>query len=252
MRQAGIWMLLAVAAATPQGTDPRAARRSKAIAAMVIAIGAWAALVGAARGQCLGDFNTNGMVEINEIITSVNNALSGCGAGRPTPTSPAGGRCPLVFTQDLSGGTLGACSFEGPFNTSACPSFTTEIAWAGTGALLVFALDTNPVAAFGAEVVSATRADLVAWSADQFETIEDLSGTVRLEDDGMRLVIEPTAPPFTIDDCEFRRYVGAFTEHRTEPRRAADRVATAALLARAQQLLADRQRPPVPALRAGR
>src|SRR5271169_5182301 len=43
------------------------------------------AMAGSARAQCCGDCNGDGMVTINELITAVNNALSGCGG--PTPTT---------------------------------------------------------------------------------------------------------------------------------------------------------------------
>lgn len=46
-----------------------------------ILLALWPLRIGAQCDQCEGDFNGDGQVEINEIITSVNNSLNGC----PTP-----------------------------------------------------------------------------------------------------------------------------------------------------------------------
>jgi hypothetical protein len=214
----------------------------------MLALVGWLVLAEAAHGQCLGDFNANGAVEINEIITTVNNSLNGCGGARPTPTVPAGQRCPVVFTQNVTGGGLGLCAFMGPYNAAACPGFEIEIAWAGNGQEVVLVLDSDPVAAFAAEVVSATRVDILGWSTDGFETIEEVAGSARTEDNGARLLIEPMTPPFTIDGCEFRRYIGAFTEHRTTPRRLIDAADALTLLERARAWRGQRPARPLPDL----
>jgi hypothetical protein len=59
-------------------------KRSSAVATAVILFAAIGLCVGPARGQCNptcpGDFNQDGKVSIDELVTAVNSALDGCEA----------------------------------------------------------------------------------------------------------------------------------------------------------------------------
>ncbi len=199
--------------------------------------------VTAVDAQCLGDFNNDGKVLVNELVISVNNALNDCGGVQPQ------NRCPFAFTADVSGGTQGLCLFDGPFNTVACADNVLASGWVGDGANLVIALDTNPVAAFAANVTGPNSADLLFWSVDQFDTATPVSGSVTMEDSGTRLVIAPAAPPFMIDNCSFRRYVGTFSEVATRggtKKTAASGADMNHLLVRAQAWAANAVAPALP------
>src|SRR5262245_43327931 len=90
-----------------------------------------AVLLGAsnADAQCLGDFNNNGMVEINELIVSVNNSLNGC-AGSPTPTPV--GECPIDLSDDNTQTGTTDCFYIGRWNQS-CGDADQEARWISDG-----------------------------------------------------------------------------------------------------------------------
>ena len=75
---------------------------------------------------------------------------------------------------------------------------------------MVAAITTDPVAFFRGAVTSATTATLTDWATQQdFSDAQALSGSLELTVDG-RLLISPTEPPFSIDECNFDMYSGAF------------------------------------------
>lgn len=158
-----------------------------------------------AKAQCLGDFNSSGAVEINELVTAVNNALSGCG-GDPTPT-PSGNACPYRFT-DRRNGMGPFCAYLGPFNTECGIDLTCS--WATNGDLLVALCNTQPFAAFGAMVTGAGAAALTDFSLDSFQTSDPVGGTISVDSSG-RLAISPTFPPLTVGGCNFVAYLGEYT-----------------------------------------
>ncbi len=178
-------------------------------------------MAGSAAAQCCGDCSGDGQVTINELITAVNNALDGCGGAtpttgrsstptrRPTATPTPGDRCPFQFTDDSRGG---GCAFRGGYNRG-CGSELGSLLTTNGGTLIV-ALDTmlqtSPVVLFGAQVASATSANLIGWSTDNFQTTHPTAGTIQLMDNGSELVIFPNDPPFMILGCNFVQYVGAY------------------------------------------
>ncbi len=101
---------------------------------LLIIVALCAATSTAARGQeCRADFNSNGSVEISELITALNEALNGCGSvatptrRQPTPTrtaTPVPDACPFRFNQAVSevfcyyeGTAESACAFFGTFGS---------------------------------------------------------------------------------------------------------------------------------------
>jgi len=79
----------------------------------VLVLGIWLAISSAARATdapCAGDLNGDAEVTIDEIITAVNNALSGCPNVAPTPTpSP----CTGTYTCTCSSAFCGSCGVGG-------------------------------------------------------------------------------------------------------------------------------------------
>ncbi len=78
------------------------------------------------------------------------------------------------------------------------------------GQNVVAAVTTDPVAFFRGTVTSGTTATLTAWATQQdFSDAQPLSGSLGLNGAG-QLLISPTAPPFSINGCNFDMYSGAF------------------------------------------
>jgi hypothetical protein len=75
---------------------------------------------------------------------------------------------------------------------------------------VVAAITSEPVAFFRAAVTSPTNATLTDWSTQlDFSDAQPLSGSIELGGDG-HLLISPTEPPFSIENCNFDMYNGAF------------------------------------------
>jgi len=167
-----------------------------------------------AGAQCLGDFNTNGSVEINEIIVSVNNLLNGCeGGGTPTPTPPDG-ECPIDFSDDNTSVGTPDCYYTGRWNQS-CGMDDLETRWVSDGEFVVVELIGFPGEGlfYGASVKSPTSGDLIGWftKLDASDLIS-APGALTLGASGSSLVVAPTGVPFQIDSCDFARYEGALTD----------------------------------------
>jgi hypothetical protein len=82
--------------------------------------------------------------------------------------------------------------------------------WLTDGQNVIAAITSDPVAFFRGTVSSATTATLTDWATQQdFADAQALSGSMTLSGDG-RLLIAPTDPPFSIDDCNFDLYDGTF------------------------------------------
>jgi hypothetical protein len=213
----------------------------------------WALPAGA---QCLGDFNSDGSVAINEIITAVNNALNDCGRVAPTPTVPVGGaRCPRTFLEDVTTGPTLICSFTGGFNTTTqCAGQKEKIAWAGDGEAVLFLLyETDPPVVVGGTVSSAREVELLGWSTDFFQNDgTEMSGKATQKPNGVGLVIAPSTPPFAINGCPFKRYDAPFDRLITEPvrRAVAPPVLDRAALTRFVGWMRDREAGPLPELRS--
>ena len=181
-------------------------------------------LAGTAAGQCCGDCGGDGQVTINDLIVAVNNALIGCD-GAPTPTVTRTGtptrrptatptpppRCPFDF--ETSGG--GSCGYRGRYNRGCGTALNSALLTNGTTAVVVIdTMLTFPRAIyFGAEVVSDTRAELFAWSTDNFQTSRVTAGDIELTGDGTGLVVFPNFPPFMIQSCDFVQYDADYTGH---------------------------------------
>lgn len=159
------------------------------------------------------DANGDGRVSVNELIAAVNSLLEGCG----------GGACPVDFTSDFDprGGMPRFCAFRGGFN-AACPDNQVEATFFAAvedgQRLVVAVVFTDPPVLFGGFVDTPTRGtlDIVAL-ADDPSISDPIGGRIQLTDNGRMLVIEPSPVPFSVDDCDFRRYAGRFTGIRDRP-----------------------------------
>lgn len=104
-------------------------------------------MAGAAGGQqCRADFDSSGAVEINELITAVNEALAGCnGNGNATPTrrvntptrtpteAPAA-TCPYRFNQAVDSDRF--CSYTGQLRSN-CSPFSVDTGWITNGTTVI-------------------------------------------------------------------------------------------------------------------
>jgi hypothetical protein len=169
-----------------------------------------------ARAQCKGDFNGDGMVSINELIIAVNNALNGCQGSAPTPTpTPLTGSCPINFSDDNTGVGTPDCYYTGRWNQT-CGAADLVARFISDGSVVVIDFQGfNPGLFLGASVTSPTTADLIAWFTVPNPTQSDLNnlaGSVTLNDGGNTLVAAPTTVPFKVDNCDFVLYQGALTQ----------------------------------------
>jgi hypothetical protein len=183
-----------------------------------------AVLLSASSGgaQCLGDFDNDGSVEINELIVSVNNALTDC-AGSPTPTPPPGGVCPIDLSDDNSQEGTPDCYYIGPWNPS-CGDDAQQARWISDGieddgefdiVVVDLIVDEPNFLFLAADVTSPTSGQLFAWFTVLEPTVDDLNdtvGTLTLNDSGSRLVIDACEAPFRINECDFVRYQGTLTD----------------------------------------
>lgn len=189
---------------------------------------------GWAAGQCCGDCAGDGTVTIDDLIRAVNNALVGCAqetptvAPSPTPepsatrtrvptaTRTPNDRCPANF--NTQGNNL--CAFRGTYNRG-CGSEVNST-FSSNGSLLVVTVATGvqdpATVSFSASVTQDGRATLTGWSRNNFQTVNPVAGSVRLNDDRRQLEIFPNMPPFSIAGCQFVQYLGAYQR----PRGAAD------------------------------
>jgi hypothetical protein len=202
-------------------------------------------MVGNAAAQCCGDCAGDGSVTIDDLIKAVNNALNGCSqpptategtpatptrtppptkkptnTRKPTATVTPQPRCASTF--QTQGNNL--CLFNGTFNRGCGNAISSTYSSNGTIILVTLATGvvSPPTVSFRAAVTSATNANLTAWSTDNFQTINLVSGAVNLNSDGAQLEIFPNSPPFSILSCQFVQYLGAF-----QPPRSADVAALA-------------------------
>jgi len=175
------------------------------------------ALAPRAGAVCLGDFNGDGMVAINEIVTSVVNALNGCqnSGPTPTPTPPSGMACPIDFSNDNTAASDPVCFYIGPWNQT-CGADDLGAYWVSdtTNEVVVIEfLGFSPSLFFGAATTSATSADLIGWfQQPDASDLTPVTGSIFLNDGGRSLLIEPCMAPFRIEMCDFVAYQGALTE----------------------------------------
>jgi hypothetical protein len=177
---------------------------------------------------CKGDFNGDGRVTVDEIITTVLSALNGCvvqltptptqpPTRTPTPTQPPVTGCTLRFDQDYGGGRV--CFFTGDIN-STCGGDSLTMSFTTLGFLGVFLVLAPPGAdctaggcfTFLATPTGPTSANLTHWSNDPFNPYFQhvLSGNVSLSPDGERLDIDPDSSPFAVNGCPFVEFDGTY------------------------------------------
>jgi hypothetical protein len=174
-----------------------------------------------AGNTCPGDLNGDNRVTVDEIIMAVNAALLGCDSS-PTPT-PTLGHCPYTLLDDTLG--IGAsCGYSGAFSSS--PTCSTELSALvlsdPTNHLVAVSVGSDPIITFGGMITSATTAKIVAYFVGDDLTPQPLAGTMELSDDGNSLIIDPdTVPAFNIGgvECTFDRYAGRFTRVVTDSAR---------------------------------
>ncbi len=178
------------------------------------------AFAGGAAAQCCGDCRGDGRVTIDDLITSVNNALSNCGA--PTPTAertatptrrPTATRTPAdVCRSTFTSNSGGACVFRGRYNRGCGDELNATFASNGTTVIVTIdtMLSSPPRVRFSARVDTATAASLTGWSTNDFGTTNPTAGDLDLSDDGGQLVVFPNHPPFMIQGCNFTQYIGDY------------------------------------------
>lgn len=142
---------------------------------------------------CVGDCDGNGAVTINELVLAVDIALGGASLDACLAADASGDGSLLV--NELVLGVVNGLN--------GCPTLQP---------LLIASLFTDPPIFFGAEVKGPDKGDLVGWfTQEDLSDLVPIEGSVRLADDGRRLLIEPTESPFDVDGCDFLRYDGTFT-----------------------------------------
>ena len=177
-----------------------------------------------ASAQCLGDFNGDGVVMINEIIIAVNNSLNGCQGVGPTPT-PVVGSCPIDFSDDNSQVGTPDCFYIGPWNSS-CGANDLPADWVS-----VLRDPTNPNSIdivivqisgfappltdvfYGAATTSPNSAELIGWyQQPDASDLHTAPGSLTLGPSGTTLELVPDTVPFQIDGCDFAHYDGSLAE----------------------------------------
>jgi hypothetical protein len=124
--------------------------------------------------------------------------------------SASAGQCSRRFDQ-LTTGLPDACVFVGTYNVD-CGGEAVAL-FAGDGSALVVSLSpsaTAPPLFIAAQALSATEGKVVLWRPDlQLEAAPPV-GSVRLEDDGRRLVLRLQPGLMTAGGCPLREFVGRF------------------------------------------
>lgn len=168
-----------------------------------------------AGAQCLGDFNGDMRVEVNELIIAVNNALTDCQGSGPTPTpTPTVGGCPIDFSSDNTAQGTPDCYYTGRWNQS-CGAGDLEARWISNGSIVVVDFQGfTPGLFYGANVVSPTSAQLIGWytQPDASDGVRNVPGDLTLSDGEGTLVVAPDTVPFQIDSCDFVRYQGTLSQ----------------------------------------
>ncbi|MGH7790230.1 MAG: hypothetical protein ACRERC_25405 [Candidatus Binatia bacterium] len=175
-----------------------------------------------AAAQCCGDCAGDGTVSIADLIVAVNNALGGCGittatpvrtatpTRKPTATRTPSDRCPSTFADT---GT-NQCTFRGLYNEGC--GLQVDATFSSNGNTIIVTVATGipnpPIVSFSAVLDTATRANLTAWSTDNFQHTNLTAGALQLNDNRRELVIFPNDPPFMIQGCNFVRYLGDYLE----------------------------------------
>ena len=144
----------------------------------------------ATHAACRADFNSNGSVEVNELIQAVNEALNGCGDNPATPTrraptptrtpTPQPSTCPYKFNQAVSPDLF--CGYSGDF-TSNCDPFPVGSGWTTNGTdVLVLLIDNNGDSlAVESRRTSPTAATVSTISfSPNFDMVFAATGTVSL------------------------------------------------------------------------
>jgi hypothetical protein len=173
-----------------------------------------------ASAQCLGDFNGDGSVTINELIIAVNNSLNGCQNGEPTQTpTPMPGSCPIDFSDDNSQQGTPDCFYEGPWNAT-CGKDNLQTHWisflhnpadpTSVDIVVVELLGFTPSLFYGAGTTSPTTAELIGWyQKPDASDLHTAPGSLTLGGSGTTLEIVPDAVPFQVDNCDFVHYDGS-------------------------------------------
>jgi hypothetical protein len=162
----------------------------------------WLSLAVPAGAQCLGDFNGDLQVQINELILAVNNALSGCG-------TPA---CPVDFDDDNTPDGSPTCVYTGRWNPE-CGAADLEAQFVSDGNIIIIAFTGFTEGLFfAAQMISPTTAAVIGWyTQPDLSDLELAPGTLRLDDGGARFVLEPFFAPFELEGCDFVRYEAPIT-----------------------------------------
>ena len=176
-----------------------------------------------ASAQCLGDFNGDGVVMINEIIIAVNNSLNGCQGVGPTPTpTPMAGACPIDFSNDNSQDGTPDCFYMGSWNMT-CGTNDLQTRWisflhdpsvpTSIDIVVVQLLGFTPPLYYGAATSSPNSAELIGWYRQpDASDLQTAPGSLTLGPSGATLELVPDAVPFQVDNCGFAHYDGALFE----------------------------------------
>jgi hypothetical protein len=119
-------------------------------------------------------------------------------------------QCPRRFDEQTTG-LPSACMFVGRF-AAGCGGDAVAL-FAGDGSAMVVSLSTPSAKGplfLPAHVTSATEGKLVSWRGDLELATADAVGSVRLADDGQRLIVRIDGATVSADGCQMQEFVGHF------------------------------------------
>jgi hypothetical protein len=220
-------------------------KTARLLATIALALGA-APGIGWAQ-NCLGDFNGDGQVTIDEVITAVVNGLNGCpspqptapptapptstpvppSTGTPTPTaatptrSATATRTPTLnlpraacdgsfFQNNIANPEIPVCGFVGPWNT-LCGTNDLVIGWASNGFDVVAAI-AEPRIYIRAQAIDRNNGRMLGWYTQPNGTdFRPWMGTISMTSNTALFNVAPTGgAPFSIGGCPFEAYTGRY------------------------------------------
>jgi hypothetical protein len=195
---------------------------------------------------CEGDFNGDGMVAINEVITAVVNGLNGCPSplptfaptstpvpprtGTPTPTPTATTPTPsatitrtptLALPREACGGSffqdnfenpeIPVCAFVGPWNTF-CGTNDLVIGWASDGFNILVGIIIEPRIYIAAQAIDRANGRMTGWfTRPDAVDLRPWPGTISMTSETILFNVSPTGgAPFSIAGCPFEAYTGRY------------------------------------------
>lgn len=194
---------------------------------------------------CEGDFNRDGQVTINEVVTAVVNGLNGCpsppptapptstpvpprtGTPTPTPTAPTPtasatatrtptpnlprAACDGSFFQDNFGNrNIPVCGFVGPWNT-LCGRNDLVVGWASDGFNILAGI-IEPRIYITGQAIDRNNGRMTGWyTQPNAIDFRPWMGTLSMTSNTVLFNVLPTGgAPFAIAGCQFEAYTGRY------------------------------------------